>query len=94
MKLFQFGIFLQVLNFRPQNRTFMFDHVIDESNQSKVFDLIVKPLVDKAFEGYDCTFLATGQTGSGKTYTMGFENSVSKRTFNAQINQNIPYTND
>lgn len=56
----------------------MFDHVIDNSDQNEVYDLLVKPLVDKAFEGYDCTFLASGQTGSGKTYTMGFEKSVSK----------------
>lgn len=85
-------IFAQVLNFCPQNQTFMFDHVIDGSNQNDVFDLLVKPLVDKAFEGYDCTFIATGQSGSGKTYTMGFENSVSKE--NLDVNQLIMHTND
>lgn len=56
----------------------MFDYVIDSSDQGQVYDVLMKPLVDKAFEGYDCTFIANGQTGSGKTYTMGFESSVSK----------------
>lgn len=45
----------------------------------------MKPLVEKAFDGYNCTLLASGQTGTGKSYTMGFENSVSKQL---KISQN------
>lgn len=56
----------------------MFDNVFDSSEQCEVYEVLVKPLIDKAIEGFDCTFLASGQTGSGKTYTMGFERSVSK----------------
>lgn len=55
----------------------MFDHVFDGADQNEVYEILVKPLVDKLFEGYNCTFLASGQTGTGKTYTMGFESSVS-----------------
>lgn len=32
---------------------------------------MVKPLVDRVKEGYNCTVFAYGQTGTGKTYTMG-----------------------
>ena len=57
--------------------TFQVDNVFDSSEQSEVFDVLVKPLLDKAIEGFDFTFVATGQSGSGKTFTMGFERSVS-----------------
>lgn len=59
----------------------MLDCVFDsvDSTQCEVYDMLVKPLVDKAFEGYDATFVAIGQTGSGKTYTVGFENSVRNK---------------
>lgn len=60
-------------------KTYMFDNVIDSSEQKDVFDILVQPLIEKAVEGFNCTFLASGQTGSGKTYTMGFEHSVSER---------------
>lgn len=56
----------------------MFDSV--ESTQCAVYDILVKPLVEKALNGYDVSFIAIGQTGSGKTYTVGFESSVSKTT--------------
>lgn len=58
--------------------TFVLDYVFAsvESTQCEVYDVLVKPLVDKAFNGYDATFIAIGQTGSGKTYTVGFESSV------------------
>lgn len=61
---------------------FMVDYAFDsiDSTQCEVYDVLVKPLVDKAIDGYDATFIAIGQTGSGKTYTVGFENSVSYDT--------------
>lgn len=57
----------------------MLDYVFDSINstQCEVYDVLVKPLVDKVFDGYDATIVAIGQTGSGKTYTVGFENCVS-----------------
>lgn len=63
----------------------MFDHVFDGADQNEVYEILVKPLVDKLFEGYNCTFLASGQTGTGKTYTMGFESSVSIPMWTYQI---------
>lgn len=51
---------------------FCFDNVFDESaTQQKIYDLMVKPLVDNFIDGYNCTVLTYGQTGTGKTYTMG-----------------------
>lgn len=57
----------------------MLDYVFDsvDTTQSEVYDVLIKPLVNKAIDGYDATFIAIGQTGSGKTYTVGFEDSVS-----------------
>lgn len=57
--------------------TFVFDQIMDNWSQTEVYTALVKPMVDKAVEGFDSTVLAYGQTGSGKTYTMGFENNVS-----------------
>lgn len=57
--------------------TFVFDQVMDNWSQAEVYTKLVRPMVDKAVEGFDSTILAYGQTGSGKTYTMGFENNVN-----------------
>lgn len=54
----------------------MFDSSVATDSQAEVYNVLVKPLINRAFEGYDCTFLAIGQTGSGKTYTVGFDQSV------------------
>uniref|UniRef100_A0A915JGB5 Kinesin-like protein n=1 Tax=Romanomermis culicivorax TaxID=13658 RepID=A0A915JGB5_ROMCU len=35
--------------------------------------MCAEPLIEKLFEGYNCTIFAYGQTGSGKTFTMGTE---------------------
>ncbi|XP_031637617.1 kinesin-like protein KLP2 [Contarinia nasturtii] len=56
---------------------FSYDHLFVDSNQSELFDVLVKPLIDVAIKGFNTTLCAYGQTGSGKTYTMGFERSVS-----------------
>ena len=40
------------------------------STQEEVFDSIVKPIVDEALAGFNCTIFAYGQTGTGKTHTM------------------------
>jgi kinesin family protein 14 len=55
--------------------TFTCDHIItnqankDDSNQY-VYESIGKPLLDKAFDGFNVSIFAYGQTGSGKTYSM------------------------
>lgn len=72
-------VLIQVLIFGNQRKPYTFDHVINIPDQRKLYEILVEPLVEKALEGYDCTFLASGQTGSGKTYTIGFENGASVR---------------
>lgn len=72
----------QIVSIGQQLQPFVFDHVFDgsvadECSQAQVYQVLVKPLIDRAFEGYDCTFLAIGQSGSGKTYTVGFDQNVS-----------------
>ncbi|KAG7207970.1 hypothetical protein KM043_009552 [Ampulex compressa] len=50
---------------------FYFDHIFDAGiNNSNVFDIIVKPIVDAGVNGFNGTVFAYGQTSSGKTYTM------------------------
>ncbi|KAK2579324.1 hypothetical protein KPH14_008276 [Odynerus spinipes] len=50
---------------------FHFDHIFDErTNNKNVFDIVVKPIVDAAVNGFNGTVFAYGQTSSGKTYTM------------------------
>ncbi|XP_062548510.1 kinesin-like protein KIF14 [Armigeres subalbatus] len=39
-------------------------------DQNGVYDSLMKPLIDKAFEGYNACLFAYGQTGSGKSYSM------------------------
>ncbi|VDP50049.1 unnamed protein product, partial [Soboliphyme baturini] len=58
-------------------RCFQFDFVFEANDsQECVYQSCAFPIVDKLFEGYNCTILAYGQTGSGKTYTMGSEETV------------------
>lgn len=48
----------------------MLDYVFDsvDSTQCEVYDVLVKPLVDKVFDGYDATFIAIGiYSKSGQT---------------------------
>jgi hypothetical protein len=54
------------------SKSFTFDEVYPPSTpQQRVYDDLVKGLVDGLFSGYNATVLAYGQTGSGKTHTMG-----------------------
>ena len=39
-------------------------------NKLQVYDYIIGPLIDSAFEGAKVSCFAYGQTGSGKTHTM------------------------
>ncbi|PAV70882.1 hypothetical protein WR25_14672 isoform A [Diploscapter pachys] len=48
-----------------------FDRVYGPTaSQKEIFDDLVKPSVQRAVRGYNCTIFAYGQTGTGKTYTM------------------------
>ncbi|XP_035915902.1 kinesin-like protein KIF14 [Anopheles stephensi] len=57
---------------------FLYDHVFWSCNaedpayvsQAGVYNDLVHPLLDKAFEGYNTCLFAYGQTGSGKSYSM------------------------
>ena len=52
-------------------KNFTFDKVFGMySRQEEVFDSMVRPIVDEALEGFNCTIFAYGQTGTGKTHTM------------------------
>ena len=41
-----------------------------ESQQQYVYECAGKPLLEKAYDGYNVSIFAYGQTGSGKTYSM------------------------
>ncbi|TRZ02867.1 hypothetical protein DNTS_026732 [Danionella cerebrum] len=61
-----------------QNYTFTFDFSfcsIDEldgrfASQKLVYETLARPLLERAFEGFNTCLFAYGQTGSGKSYTM------------------------
>ena len=42
----------------------------ENQQQQHVYECAGKPLLDKAFDGYNVSIFAYGQTGSGKTYSM------------------------
>ncbi|AOA64830.1 Kinesin-related motor protein [Komagataella phaffii CBS 7435] len=50
---------------------FQYDNVFDPLvNNRQVYDQVVKPVVEKAMDGFNGTIFAYGMTGSGKTYSM------------------------
>ncbi|OWZ23174.1 Kinesin [Phytophthora megakarya] len=54
-----------------KRKTYTFDRVFGQySTQKDVFTSVVRPAVDEALAGYNCTVFAYGQTGTGKTFTM------------------------
>ena len=53
------------------NNEFYFNQVFrPDSTQKYVYDLAVRPIIDKVLDGYNGTVFAYGQTSSGKTHTM------------------------
>lgn len=51
-------------------RSFFYDAVFGpESDNERVYMRSARPLVDAAFNGYNCTVFLYGQTGTGKTHT-------------------------
>ncbi|XP_057325623.1 kinesin-like protein KIF14 [Microplitis mediator] len=66
--------------------TFVYDHCFvsyantartNHASQETVFNSMVSPLVQNAFEGYNVCLFAYGQTGSGKSYSMMGESTLS-----------------
>jgi kinesin family protein 11 len=56
---------------KKTQKSFNFDKVFGMySTQEEVFDQVVRPIVDEALAGFNCTIFAYGQTGTGKTHTM------------------------
>lgn len=56
---------------KKTTKSYQFDRVFGMySTQEEVFTSIVRPIVDEALAGFNCTIFAYGQTGTGKTHTM------------------------
>lgn len=52
-------------------RVYAYDHCFGpKSTNQETYDIVGKPVVLKAMEGYNGTVFTYGQTGSGKTWTM------------------------
>lgn len=80
---------------------FQLDHIFGyNSTQLEIFTTIVKPFIDDAITGLNCTLFSYGQTGSGKTFTMqgksadlaGIIPRVGDYLF--ETNQSVPNAND
>ena len=64
-----------------KRKSYTFDRVFGQySTQKDVFDSVVRPAVDEALAGYNCTVFPYGQTGTGKTYTMQGDLSPGNET--------------
>ncbi len=64
-----------------EKKNYNYDKIFPENtNQSEIFTVAGKNVIDSVLEGYNGTIFAYGQTGSGKTYTMvgEFENEEKK----------------
>ena len=61
-----------------QTHSFSYDHCFSSSHpghsqfgdQGKVYESLAKPLLSKAFEGFNTCLFAYGQTGSGKSFSI------------------------
>lgn len=56
---------------KKTSRSLEFDRIFGiYSTQQEVYETVVKPIVNEAINGFNCTVFAYGPTGTGKTYTM------------------------
>lgn len=53
-----------------ETKQFTYDYVYKSTSQQQIFTDLGIPLVNNAFNGFNCSVFAYGQTSSGKTYTM------------------------
>lgn len=61
----------KIVSMAEKNEQFEFDRVFDESSDNlKVYEDTVVPLLTSFLDGYNCSVFAYGATGSGKTHTM------------------------
>ena len=61
---------------RHKEHKFAFDNVFNQfAGQDTVYEKTVQPLIDKVFDGYNCSCFCYGATGAGKTYTMSGTNT-------------------
>ena len=61
----------QSVNKKEFSRKYHFDRVYDcETNQERLYETAIAPMVDEVLQGFNCTVFAYGQTGTGKTHTM------------------------
>ncbi len=68
---FQIPREIQHINNQKEEYEFKFSRLFDtKTEQEEVFDVVAKPVIDSALEGYNGTIFAYGQTGSGKTFTI------------------------
>lgn len=52
---------------KKMSKSYTFDRVFGMySTQEEVFTSVVRPIVDEALAGFNCTIFAYGQTGTGK----------------------------
>uniref|UniRef100_A0A336KW17 CSON001206 protein n=1 Tax=Culicoides sonorensis TaxID=179676 RepID=A0A336KW17_CULSO len=48
-----------------------YDDIFDwDANNSEIFEISTKPLIESLMQGYNCSVFVYGATGAGKTYTM------------------------
>mmetsp|Transcript_6651 Transcript_6651/g.10707 ORF Transcript_6651/g.10707 Transcript_6651/m.10707 type:complete len:1252 (-) Transcript_6651:88-3843(-) len=80
-----------VLTAKGEKHQYQFDHVFSPTtSQDLVFDRLGKPLLVKAFDGYNSTIFAYGQTGSGKTHTMmNHKGGPTERGLIPRINEGL-----
>lgn len=74
------GTEMSVLTEYGQTHSFTYDHCFSSSSTSlinnkqndqlKVYENLAKPLLSKAFKGFNTCLFAYGQTGSGKSYSI------------------------
>ena len=69
-------------------RRFAFDFVYDDkAEQHELFRDVGRPILDRAFAGFNGTIFAYGQTGSGKTWSMNGAPTPASRGLIPRMNE-------
>lgn len=64
------SIICGVTSFSLHSSKFIAKVFSSKTQQRRVYDDAISPIVSDVLEGFNCTVFAYGQTGTGKTYTM------------------------
>ncbi|XP_029444113.1 kinesin-like protein KIF9 isoform X3 [Rhinatrema bivittatum] len=59
-----------VVNNQRSDWSFKMDGFLHNTSQDAVYDIVARPVISKALDGYNGTIMCYGQTGAGKTYTI------------------------